>query len=60
MFLSDVFFSTLCLDDTMDEWLTDIDEVNVPNAWADDGWYGMAADRENVCCCRTKEYTQVE
>ena len=26
----------------MDEWLTDIDEVNVPNAWAEDGWYGTA------------------
>jgi len=35
-------FSTLCLDDTMDEWLTDIDEVNVPNAWAEDGWHGTS------------------
>jgi len=34
-------FNTLCLDGTMDEWLTDIDEVNVPHAWANDGWYGM-------------------
>ena len=25
-------FKTLCLDATMDEWLTRIDEVNVPNA----------------------------
>ena len=35
-------FNTLCLDDTMDEWLTDIEEVNVPNAWPDDGWFGMS------------------
>ena len=34
-------FNTLCLDGTMDEWLTDIDEVSVPHAWANDGWYGM-------------------
>ena len=41
-------FNTLCLDGTMDEWLTDIEEVNVPNAWADDGWYGMSPG-ELVC-----------
>ena len=41
-------FNTLCLDGTMDEWLTNIDEVNVPNAWADDGWYGMSPG-ELVC-----------
>ena len=28
-------FKTLCLDGTMDEWLTDIEEANVPNAWAE-------------------------
>ena len=41
-------FNTLCLDDTMDEWLSDIDEIHVPNAWADDGWYGMSPG-ELVC-----------
>ena len=35
-------FNTLCLDGTMDEWLTDIEEANVPHAWADDGWFGMS------------------
>jgi len=35
-------FNTLCLDDTMDEWLTDIEEVNAPNAWAEDGWLGTS------------------
>ena len=25
-------FSTLCLDGTLDEWLTGIEEANVPNA----------------------------
>ena len=41
-------FSTLCLDGTMDEWLTGIEEANVPHAWADDGWYGMSPT-ELVC-----------
>ena len=41
-------FNTLCLDDTMDEWLTDIEEANVPHAWADDGWFGMSP-HELVC-----------
>ena len=35
-------FNTLCLDGTMDEWLTGIDEVNVPTAWADDGWAAIS------------------
>ena len=42
-------FSTLCLDVTMNEWLTGIEEeANVPHAWADDGWSGMSPD-ELVC-----------
>ena len=41
-------FSTLCLDGTLDEWLTGIEEANVPNAWADDGWAGMSTG-ELVC-----------
>ena len=41
-------FNTLCLDETMNEWLTDIEEVNVPHAWADDGWFGMSPT-ELVC-----------
>ena len=41
-------FNTLCLDGTMDEWLTDIEEANVPHAWADDGLFGMAP-HESVC-----------
>ena len=35
-------FNTLCLDDTLDEWLMGIEKANVPNAWADDGWAGMS------------------
>ena len=43
-------FSTLCLDGTMYEWLTEIDEVNVPSAWAwaDDEWAAMPLG-ELVC-----------
>ena len=41
-------FNTLCLDGTLDEWLTGIEEANVPNAWADDGWAGMSPG-ELVC-----------
>ena len=41
-------FSTLCLDDTLDEWLTGIEVANVPNAWADGGWAGMPPG-ELVC-----------
>ena len=41
-------FNTLRLDGTLDEWLTGIDEANVPNAWAGDGWSGMPPG-ELVC-----------
>ena len=41
-------FNTLCLDGTLDEWLTGIEEANVPNAWAEDGWAGMLPG-ELVC-----------
>ena len=41
-------FNTLCLDETMDEWLMGIEEANVPNAWADDGWAGLSPG-ELVC-----------
>ena len=34
--------NTLCLDATLDEWLTGIEEANVPNAWAGDGWAGIS------------------
>ena len=27
---------------TLDEWLAGIEEANVPNAWAEDGWAGMS------------------
>ena len=43
-------FNTLCLDGTMDEWLTGLEEANVPNAWAEDGWAGMSPG-ELVCVC---------
>ena len=44
-------FSTLCLDGTvtMDEWLTDIEEANVPHAWAVDGWFGILPHEFSVC-----------
>ena len=35
-------FNTLCLDGTMDEWLTGLTEANVPTEWAEDGWAGMS------------------
>ena len=41
-------FSTLCLDGTMDAWLAGLEEVEVPNAWADVGWAGMSPG-ELVC-----------
>ena len=40
-------FNTLCLDGTLDEWLTGVDDAGMPNAWVDVGWAGMA--RENWC-----------
>ena len=41
-------FNTLCLDGTMDEWLTGVEEAAMPNAWADVGWAGMSPG-ELVC-----------
>ena len=41
-------FNTLCLDVTMDEWLTGLTEANVPTEWAEDGWAGMSPS-ELVC-----------
>ena len=41
-------FRNLCLDGTMDEWRTGLDEVDVPNAGADDGWSGTSPG-ELVC-----------
>ena len=41
-------FNTLRLDGTLDEWLTGIEEANVPNAWAEDKWAGMSPG-ELVC-----------
>jgi len=41
-------FNTLCLDASMDEWLTGVEEAEVPNAWADVGWAGMPPG-ELVC-----------
>ena len=35
-------FSTLCLDGTLGEWLTGIEDAEMPNAWADGGWEGMS------------------
>ena len=42
--------SILCLDGTMDEWLTDIEEANVPNAWTEDGCLAPT-----LCCFGTEE-----
>ena len=42
-------FNTLCLDGTMDEWLTGVDEVEVPKRG---GWCGLGRDvpgRAGVC-----------
>ena len=33
-------FNTLCLDETLDGWLMNLDDVHVPNAWHEDGWSG--------------------
>ena len=42
-------FNTLCLDGTLDEWLTGVDDAGMPtNAWADVGWAGMIPG-ELVC-----------
>ena len=41
-------FNTLCLDGTLDEWLTGVDDAGMPNACADGGWAGMSAG-ELVC-----------
>ena len=41
-------FNTLRLDDTLDEWLTGVEDAGMPNAWADGGWAGMSPG-ELVC-----------